>query len=553
MNVWPLLCLVVASAASTQEEPRTREVGMMGTRRPVSAPLQPGDRDEYVFGNYHALLIGVQRYEGHETDLRTPVGDVEALAALLERDYGFVKPQLLLDRQATRAGILGALDDLAQRLDERDSLLIFFAGHGTKRWAGSEREEGFWVPYQPAGAEHRWWNWISAQTLNRATARIRAQHVLLISDSCYSGVLTRDVRVHEQLTPNWIRTQHERSSSHVLTSGADEPVADGGRDGHSLFAYHLLDALSHNPDRFLPAATLGDHLVRAVMQDPDFQQSRHPQMPLFAPHPLDPRSGGQFVFVRMRDAAGAGERLVAEPGMPTGYRKPNHVEVEEVEPGRFRYWSSEGGARVEMLLVPRGTLRRGEQTVTVEPFLIDVHEVDNARFDRFIDATGARIGLRPQSPAARAAGVPATAMSLEEAREFAVWAGNKRLPTQLEWEFAAAFDPVRQATRVYPWGDEPLPDLARQQAPQGADPRDVSPFGVVGMGGSVRELCEVDAQSWSVREPRGVVRGGTQVISRRGSVDASVRQTLPVDATARREGEVGFRCVKSLIPPYGQK
>ncbi|MCB9884008.1 MAG: SUMF1/EgtB/PvdO family nonheme iron enzyme [Planctomycetes bacterium] len=553
MKAWSLVVLAAASIAAAQEEPLTREVGKMRARRPVSAKLQEGDRENFEFGSYHALLIGVQRYEGHEADLRTPIGDVEALAAVLERDYQFEPPTLLRDREATREGILGALDELAQRLDERDSLLIFFAGHGTKRWAGSEHEEGFWVPYLPADAEHRWWNWLSAETLNRATARIRAKHVLLISDSCYSGLLTRDVRALEAVTPNWIRVQHARSSNQVLTSGADEPVADGGRDGHSLFAYHLLDALTHNPDKFLPAATLGDHLVRAVMQDPDFQRARHPQMPLFAPHPLDPRSGGQFVFVRDVEGPAQGERMVADPGMPTGYRRPNHVTVEEVQPGRFRYWCDEGGVRVEMALVRGGTLRRGERAVTVEPFLIDVREVDNARFDRFIDATGATIGLRPGSAAARAATAPATAMSLEEARAFAAWAGNKRLPTQLEWEFAAAFDPERRVVTTYPWGDQPLPDLPRQTAPQGPDPRDVSPFGVAGMGGSVRELCEVDAQSWSELAPRGVVRGGTQVVSRRAAVDASVGQALPVEATARREGEVGFRCVKSLIPPYRQK
>jgi formylglycine-generating enzyme required for sulfatase activity len=210
-----------------------------------------------------------------------------------------------------------------------------------------------------------------------------------------------------------------------------------------------------------------------------------------------------------------------------------------------------------MVLVGGGTVRHGAEVRRVEPFLIDLHEVTNERFDRFIDATGATIGYRPARVELRAAQAPATGVNHVEARAFAAWAGNKRLPSSDEWTVAAAFDPARDALTVLPWGDEAtaveLPAL-RFPAAVGTYENDRSHAGVIGMGGSVRELCELGDDSMRPDPTRGVVRGGTQVVRGNRRVDAAIAFAREVEATARHEeGQVGFRCVKSLIPPYQRR
>ncbi len=80
-----------------------------------------------VFGRYHAVVIGNERYQ-HLTSLKTPAADARAVADLLRTQFGFQSVRLLVD--ATRAQMVRALDETRRQLGEDDNLLIYYAGHG---------------------------------------------------------------------------------------------------------------------------------------------------------------------------------------------------------------------------------------------------------------------------------------------------------------------------------------------------------------------------------------------------------------------------------------
>ncbi|MEM7232609.1 MAG: PDZ domain-containing protein [Planctomycetota bacterium] len=187
-------------------------------------------------GTYHALLIGINKYQHTDfaPELRTAVRDVKTVRRVLSRQYGFEHVRLLCDENATKEGILEALSSY-RKLGKNDNLLIYFAGHGH---LDKQTDDGFWIPVDGSRRES---SWISVAEIQRQVKNLRSQHVLLISDSCFSGSLTR--AIVKNYDDRYLREVNRKNSYQVMSSGGLETVSDAGRHGLSPFAYHFVSYL----------------------------------------------------------------------------------------------------------------------------------------------------------------------------------------------------------------------------------------------------------------------------------------------------------------------
>ena len=128
--------------------------------------------------------------------------------------------------------------------------------------------------------------------------------------------------------------------------------------------------------------------------------------------------------------------------------------------------------------------------VILDAFYIDLYEITNTDYKKYIEATGSKnIPRYWDDNAFNHPQQPVVGITWKEARAYCQWK-NKRLPTEAEWEKAARGKrPVR-----FPWGNAP-PDknLANfdnhvgKTAPVGSYPKGKSDYGTFDMSGNVSE------------------------------------------------------------------
>ncbi len=240
-------------------------------------------------GVYYALVIGIANYH-YLPKLGTPVSDASEVEKILRVTYGF-KTQFLPD--ATRDQILEALDNDRRKLGADDSLLIYYAGHG---FYDKLEDQAYWAPVD--AGQDTYAHWIIATEITSRARAIPARHVLVVSDSCYSGKLARDfdpTAIARDTRGPFLTRMLEEKSRDLMASGQNEPVSDSdtpGHGNHSVFANALLMGLAQMEFDKFSASELFDQYVRVQVP------GRSRQQPEYTPIRDSGHEGGDFVFFR---------------------------------------------------------------------------------------------------------------------------------------------------------------------------------------------------------------------------------------------------------------
>ncbi|MBP1817859.1 ergothioneine biosynthesis protein EgtB [Mycobacterium sp. OAE908] len=153
--------------------------------------------------------------------------------------------------------------------------------------------------------------------------------------------------------------------------------------------------------------------------------------------------------------------------------------------GEWRQFVDDGGYQQQRWWSERGWRHRQEAGLSAPQFWNP-------------DGTRTRFGHVEAIPADE----PVQHVTYFEAEAYAAWAGA-RLPSEIEWEKAAAWDPAAGKRRRFPWGaTEPTDVLANlggdalRPAPVGAYPAGASAYGTEQMLGDVWEWTTSPLRPW---------------------------------------------------------
>lgn len=201
-------------------------------------------------------------------------------------------------------------------------------------------------------------------------------------------------------------------------------------------------------------------------------------------------------------------------------------------------------------------MKMDKAAAPVPTYAMDVYEVTNAQFRKFIEDNGYEAEMywseagwqwrqnreRSQpsywaNEAVNQPEQPVVGVTWYEAEAYCRWAG-KALPTATQWEKACR----GTDERPYPWGDKPLeadadkmtvkPDQI-QTAAVGSAPQAQSPYGIHDLAGSVLEWTATEGSEQGYE-----LRGGSGSATSE-YVGCNARHTLLPSVTANF---IGFRC-----------
>lgn len=226
---------------------------------------------------------------------------------------------------------------------------------------------------------------------------------------------------------------------------------------------------------------------------------------------------------------------------------------------------------------PEALTKKGE-SVSMPKFYMDKYPVTNRQYKEFIDATGYEPAdrtnfLKHWTNGEIPAGMedyPVVYVTLEDAQAYAKWAG-KRLPTEMEWQYAAQTEkgnewpwvqkkPVKRVedyitNTLSVWKLEGIePDRCNlgdgQLYPVGKYPKGKNAYGLYDLVGCVWQLTNDVYDNTSYRYV--MVKGGSYFLPsssfwyiQGGPRELYFRQyLLRVSPSFERKATVGFRCVK---------
>lgn len=199
----------------------------------------------------HILAVGINHYKNGKLNLNYAKPDAESFARVLDEKSGQlfkdIRLYTLYDDDATRAGILANLEQLASKVAPEDVFIFYYAGHGSM-----VDDKFYFIPTESLrlyDASSLQKEAIEAGVLQEKLRYIKALKQLIVMDACQSGGSVELLATRGASEEKAIAQLSRSAGIHVMASAGSEQFATEFSElGHGLFTYVLIKALQGAAD-----------------------------------------------------------------------------------------------------------------------------------------------------------------------------------------------------------------------------------------------------------------------------------------------------------------
>ena len=583
------VCAVIALCFSAAYSKESRGVKI------ISIKDQQG-KEIKLYKESHALIIGASNYTAGWPKLPGVKKDVEETKRILEK-HGF---NVTVVADPSREQLIQAFEKFINKYGLRpdNRLLFYFAGHGHTIKQAYGEEMGYIVPVDAPNPNKDkdgfFTKAMDMQQIEVFARRIQSKHAIFLFDSCFSG----SIFALSRAVPENISYKTATPVRQFITSGsAEEQVPD-----KSIFLTQFVSALSGeadmNKDGYVTGTELGEYLQGTVVnyskgsQHPQYGKIRNPnldkgdfvfQLASIAPTAISSETPSQVISEELsqlreekamikkeREELAQQKAIMEEKKRLEEERQKLEKEKTELamapRPSKITTGSSytDPTTGMELVLVKGGCFQMGDTFGNGDSDEKPVHEVcaDDFYIGKYEVTQGQWKEIMVSNPSwFKDCGdnCPVEQVSWNAAQDFIKKLNQKtgknyRLPTEVEWEYAARSG---GKSEKYSGGND-ADSAAWYSSNSGSKTHPVgtkSPngLGIYDMSGSVWEwVQDWYDEGYYRRSPRNNPRGadsGTIRVLRGGSwantpanLRASDRNGLD---PSHRYADDGFRVVRT--------